>query len=635
MRRIAVLLSLAIVLAVPAQAFGTTYSWVGGAPGGNQNAWTSKKNWAPNAAYPGQATTADIAFVNTVADFCNFDVASPNSLTLASVTVTGTLNVNGGGNLMTPSLTLGTGTASTGITTVTAGSLVATNVVINNGARLAITAGTVSVSTLTVNAGGLLVATGGTLSVTNLVVAGGTATLSTATTVPNVTLSSGTLDGTAHMTVGKTFAFSGGTLSSAATTTISSGATMTVSGAGAKTITSRVIDNKGAVVVTGAGSIAGTAASILNSGTIDFQSDASITGGASIVNTGTIMKSAGTGTSSIGLTLTNVGVLRSDSGTIALTSTPANLSGGVLTGGTYAVSSGAKIQLPSGITTNAATVSIDGATSQITTPGGPALAGLAANTGTLTLKNAKVVNTRTAFSNWGELDLVSGGSLHTSSTVTLAPTSVTSMTVSGTTPGTNYGQLIADGAATLDGTLSANFSYTPVVGDSIKAMTFASSTGILAHVVSVVATTAPLTEYHIQYVALAFEAAVISVSVDTSAVPFGPLPASAMATCPIVVNAVNSGNVVEKFTITGSNAVGRTGGAWTLSPTQGADTYRMRAIANGSATDMSTSPVTFPGDPPTGIGRSLPFQLWIGVPTSSSVKGTYDATITVTAVSAY
>lgn len=598
-----------------ALAAGTTYTWTGhnGAWGSD---WSNAGTWdsSPDGV-PGTASTDIVVIPSGTGHVCNFNYPS-GTKTVASVTAAGTLTVNDGGTLAV------------------------TDVVVNSGGVVTITGGTLSATNVTVNAGGTLSVTApGALTVTNLTVAGGTVTINPATSIPTVVLSSGTLNGSGQMTITNSFTFSGGTLSGASTTVIASGKSMTVSGTGSKNL-GRAITNNGTIAFTGTGTMTASGASILNAGTIDFQADASLAGGTSITNNGTLKKSGGTGTSNIGPTVTNSGTIQSDSATLALTLSAANLSGGTLAGGSYTVTHGGVLQLPNAVTTNNATITLDGASSALRTSSADALANLATNgtVGRITLKGGKTLNTSAAFTNAGRIDLLGASNLHTASNLTLQSTSILSIAVSGNVSGTGYGQLQAGAAASLAGTLSADFSYTHASTDRLKVVTFGSRTGgtTFAHVVtSLVSGDQPTTEYNTSDVTLSWQTTLISVSIDTTAVPFGVMPANATSTSPVVVTATNNGNVAERFQITGSRGVGRGGGTWDLSTTaQGADAYRMRAIANSSFVDLATSAVNFPGNPTRAVGASQPFQLWLGMPSSSSVPGTYEMTVTITAVAA-
>ena len=99
--------------------------------------------------------------------------------------------------------------------------------------------------------------------------------------------------------------------------------------------------------------------------------------------------------------------LKADAATLnASTAAPSNLSGGTLTGGTWEVANGGTLRLASGITTNAATVSLTGGTSNLYAGGAgnvKALAGLASNTGSLTLAGGQVLTTTSDVVNTGTL----------------------------------------------------------------------------------------------------------------------------------------------------------------------------------------------------------------------------------------
>ena len=228
-------------------------------------------------------------------------------------------------------------------------------------------------------------------------------------------------------------------------------------------------------------------------------------------------------------------------GTVALTGTFANFSGSTLTGGTYNITS--TFKFPSAdIVTNAATIVLDGVSSQIqNTSSVNAFTNFATNgsSGSFTVQNSRTITTSGAFGNAGTLTVGSGssftaganytqtagtttvnGTLTASSTVdvqggslvgsgtisanlsnggTVGPgTSAGTLSVSGnytqtasgtlnielggTTVGTQYDRLAIAGTATLDGAISASFinSFTPALNNAFQALTYASKTGTFA-----------------------------------------------------------------------------------------------------------------------------------------------------------
>src|SRR5262249_775120 len=126
-----------------------------------------------------------------------------------------------------------------------------------------------------------------------------------------------------------------------------------------------------------------------------------------VENAGTIEKTAGTGTSTLPVkgTLSNTGTIEADSGTLSLSPTIAQLSGNVLTAGTWIAEGGSTLAFPSGtsVTTNEANITLGGARATIA-----AISGLTTNSGSLSLTNGAGFTTTGDFSNSGSLTVGAG-----------------------------------------------------------------------------------------------------------------------------------------------------------------------------------------------------------------------------------
>ena len=141
-------------------------------------------------------------------------------------------------------------------------------------------------------------------------------------------------------------------------------------------------------------------------------------GGALILQGTVLAQSPGQTLWVTGSTITNSGTLLAAAGTLDVSVTPTNFSGGTLTGGTWQATTGGTLRVSFGVVTNAAAVVIDGATSNIYQgPSGTVktLAGFTTNTatGSLTLANGSVLVTTSDVSNAGTLNIDATGKLQT------------------------------------------------------------------------------------------------------------------------------------------------------------------------------------------------------------------------------
>jgi RHS repeat-associated protein len=249
--------------------------------------------------------------------------------------------------------------------------------------------------------------------------------------------------------------------------------------------------------------------------------------------------------SSTGGAVTNEGTITSDDGRSVTVQGATNFASGTLTAGTWQVSGSSTLRLiGDNISTDAATLLLDGAGAQIFSDTGTtnALAGLAAVTtaGSFTVQNGANVNVAaSAFTNAGMVVVGSGSTLTTAGSYTQSSGSTAvngtlasggtvavnggvlngagtvqgnvvnaaqitpgnapgvlmitgnytqtsagtlNIEIGGTTPGSGYDQLNISGTAALDGTLNISLinGFGPAFGQTFQIMSFASSSGTFA-----------------------------------------------------------------------------------------------------------------------------------------------------------
>lgn len=183
--------------------------------------------------------------------------------------------------------------------------------------------------------------------------------------------------------------------------------------------------------------------------------------GSSLLNQGLLSARTSGRTLTVQGTFNNQGTVEArNGGTLALALSPANLSGGTLTGGTWGVYDNATLSFPGGsnVSTNAATVTLSGSGSTFA-----AMNSLASNTGTLKLDAGKKLTT--------------AGNLSNSGTVTVGPSST--LKVVGAL--TNTGKVdLAGGTLVLDytGASPAETMLRPQLAAGRAAGSWTGSTGI-------------------------------------------------------------------------------------------------------------------------------------------------------------
>ena len=149
-----------------------------------------------------------------------------------------------------------------------------------------------------------------------------------------------------------------------------------------------------------------------------------------------------------------------------------NITGGTLTNGTWRAVSGAQpalINLPGdGITTNAATIVLDGAAASI-----PSVGVLEENNGPLTVTNGNTFTTNASLTNRSTITAGQGGTIATDGSFTQEPSAGLSVTISGRPAETSgWGRIVAAANAALAGQLELIFNggtdFLMVPGDSWK-----------------------------------------------------------------------------------------------------------------------------------------------------------------------
>jgi len=196
----------------------------------------------------------------------------------------------------------------------------------------------------------------------------------------------------------------------------------------------------------------------------------------------TVNPAAGSLSQYIDANLDNRGTFQLQNGTfLDMNGALVNLSGATLTGGTHFINGTWQFN-NAAITTNAATLVLDGASTQIINQASAnALANFAANTatGSFTIQNGRNLNTAGAFSNAGNLSIIAGSTLTVSGAYTQADTGTLTIGVGGPPASGLFGKVIASGPATLDGTLDIRLvnGFGPLAGQSFPIMSFPSRSG--------------------------------------------------------------------------------------------------------------------------------------------------------------
>ena len=182
-----------------------------------------------------------------------------------------------------------------------------------------------------------------------VVISGGGLTVAADSTIGDLSMAGGILNGPGTLTVTSAFDWTGGDLDGAGTTTVASGATLSLSGSNTKYLTGgHILNNEGIATWSGTGEFDGSPGSTFNNmGTFTALSDANFGNGgqgAGVIfnNSGTFTKSGTTGTTTFsGNLLNNSGTVNIDSGTVSLNAGSATQ----IETGTFNVASGASFEI--------------------------------------------------------------------------------------------------------------------------------------------------------------------------------------------------------------------------------------------------------------------------------------------------
>jgi hypothetical protein len=226
-------------------------------------------------------------------------------------------------------------------------------------------------------------------------------------------------------------------------------------------------------VASAAGGSGGSAAGIQINGTFDNQGTVAAKNGATLTVSGGGLVVRGSGPVTTGPVTTG-----------PVGSGPGTLPSGTLTGGTWEVFANSTIQfVPGTISTNAATILLDGANSNCYAgPSGStdALGGLTTNAaaGNLTLQDGRNLTVAAGFDNAGSLTAGAGSTLIVPGDFSQESTGALTVAIAGTDP-SQFGQVGISGTATLAGTLNLSLAagYDPPLGSSYQVLGYGSHNG--------------------------------------------------------------------------------------------------------------------------------------------------------------
>lgn len=211
----------------------------------------------------------------------------------------------------------------------------------------------------------------------------------------------------------------------------------------------------------------------------EVQDDRSLLGSASFNNLGKFLKSSGTNLTTVAWAFNTPGTTEVGSGILRFGGTVSQVSGTVLTGGTWVVKTNAILDLASAplLTTNRAVVTLDGVQSQF-----PKLNSLAVNEGDFRLQNGKVFSVSNNLINSGTIRIDGLSSLNVSGTFQQTTQATLSITLpADASAGTNT-LVVVNGAATLDGTIQVIVPSSAALssGQIIPLVSFGSGSGQFA-----------------------------------------------------------------------------------------------------------------------------------------------------------
>lgn len=285
--------------------------------------------------------------------------------------------------------------------------------------------------TVTYNSGASLTVNSLTISSsqTTLSFSNGSLAIAAASTISgNLTMSGGTLSPAGSLTVSGSMTWTGGTINGGGSlTTQGTLALGSASALDTETLAATTLDNAGSTTLAVLNGNAGYGLNMTNGALFDnlpgasftFQTDAYINSAGSPTSTfkndGTLTKAGGTNTSPIYATFnqTGTGNLQVQSGTLQLLGSFGDFTGGTLSGGQYFVEGTLEFN-NAAITTTAATITLDGPSSQIIDQNGNnALTNLAdiSAGGGFTIENGRDFTAGLGLSNAGNITVGTGSTL--------------------------------------------------------------------------------------------------------------------------------------------------------------------------------------------------------------------------------
>jgi hypothetical protein len=261
-------------------------------------------------------------------------------------------------------------------------------------------------------------------------ISGGTVNFNTPTaTLTTLNLSGGTLAGTGTQNVTTALNWTGGSFAGTGTTTVDNNATLSMTGTNSKTLgnggnTGRTLVNNGVGNLSGGNLLisssggASPGSLFQNNGTFNVTDDADISnnnfGGPAgrFTNAGTFNKSGVGITTDVSALFNNTGTINVNEGTLAINGPFTNYDAATdtLTGGTYNVTSTFRF-LNADVSTNRASITLNGPTSQIVDQGGAnALTDFSVNdtSAFFGITNNRNFTTTAAFTNRGDVQIGGG-----------------------------------------------------------------------------------------------------------------------------------------------------------------------------------------------------------------------------------
>jgi uncharacterized repeat protein (TIGR03803 family) len=314
---------------------------------------------------------------------------------------------------------------------------------------------------------------------------GGTITVNSPLAVNgSFTLVSGTFGGSGAVTIagdamrwtgGQIDVGAGGFTNTGVLTADTTGGNLVVSGSGTLT-------NTGTITEAGTNALLlENAATLSNAGgaTFDLAANGGVSqsGGGTFTNAGILEKTGGTGTSTIATTtLSNTGTVVVSLGTLDISAAVTQVSGKILTAGTWTVTGSATVHATLDIT-SAGSFTVLGSAAKVTLNGLNTtfsnLSGLAtiAKGGSFSLLGGQAFTTTGALTNKGSLTLSPGSLLTVNGNFTQTSAGTLTIELGGTATSPTVGQLVSStGTVALAGNLHVTSTVVPAVGSSFEVL---------------------------------------------------------------------------------------------------------------------------------------------------------------------